>query len=92
MKFHDFGLQKMTLSLLLAQPVIPVELGTVQGTGYIIRIQLMDSCNLRILIWFFVYFTEVRKMQNVTMETDNAYAGEDLLIGTEMWSFGYVGI
>jgi flagellar hook-associated protein FlgK len=74
-----------TFTVTSTTPIIPVELREqFEGTGYIIRdtvegqIQLEDSNSGSI----YTFYGSAKKMQNVTMETDPTYAGEDLLIGT----------
>ena len=74
-----------TFTVTSTTPVIPVELREqFEGTGYIIRdtvdgqLQLEDTNSGSL----YTFYGSAKKMQNVTMETDNAYAGEDLLIGT----------
>ncbi len=74
-----------TFTVTSTTPVIPVELREqFEGTGYIIRdtvdgqLQLEDTNSGSL----YTFYGSAKKMQNVTMETDNAYAGEDMLIGT----------
>ena len=74
-----------TFTVTSTTPVIPVELkAQFEGTGYIIRdtvdgqLQLEDTNSGSL----YTFYGSAKRMQNVTMETDSSYAGEDLLIGT----------
>ena len=74
-----------TFTVTSTTPIIPIELREqFEGTGYIIRdtkegqIQLEDSNSGSI----YTFYGSAKNMQNVTMETDSSYAGQDLLLGT----------
>ena len=75
-----------TFTITNTTPIVPVELKEqFEGTGYIIRdtpdgqVTLEDPNSGSL---YTIYGAAVN-MQNVTMESDSDYAGEDLLIGTD---------
>ena len=74
-----------TFTITNTSPIVPVELkDQFEGTGYIIR----DTADGQVLLEdpnsgsLYTIFGSAKNMQNVTMETDSTYPGEDLLVGT----------
>ena len=75
-----------TFTITNTTPIVPVELkDQFEGTGYIIRdtpegqVTLEDPNSGSI----YTIYGAAKNMQNVTMESDSSYPGEDLLIGTD---------